>query len=196
MYRLRSALAAFAMLLAVGLGDVAADHAYWPANGVDPADVAGHQRRSANNATAAAWGADCVTRAASSSGSNDVYGHVLEADVAVAVVLAQNEGIPVDGPYGVTLFRDAKAGQFLWADVDGDGNFAGRHEADAGTLFLCGGPPAPQTDTINEDRQSRTSNLLGGWPLALGFTALVGVMVGLIGMRDGRGRSSAKPSSR
>ena len=191
MHRLRSVLAASAMLLAVGVGDVAADHGYWPAKGVDPADVAGHETRSANNSTASDWGADCLTRAASSSGAKglDVYGHVLEADYARAVVIAQNEGVPVSGPYGVTLFRDARVGQFLWADVDGDGAFAGRHEADAGKLFLCGAS-APQTDTINEDRRSRASNLPGGWPLALGFTALVGVMVGLIGVRDKRGRTS------
>lgn len=198
MYRLRSALAASAMLLAVGVGDVAADHGYWPAKGVDPADVAGHETRSANNSTASDWGADCLTRAASSSGAKglDVYGHVLEADYALAVVIAQNEGVPVNGPYGVTLFRDTSAGEFLWADVDGDGTFAGRHEADAGELFLCGGSTAPQTDIITEDRPSRASNLLGGWPLALGFTALVGVMVGLIDVREKRGRSSAKPPGR
>jgi hypothetical protein len=184
--------------LAVCVGDVAADHGYWPAGGVDPADVAGHERRNANNSTASDWGADCSTRAASSSGAKglDVYGHVLEADYRLAVVLAQNEGVPVDGPNGVTLFRDAKAGQFVWADVDGDGKFAGRHEADAGKLVLCGGSTVPQTDTVNEDRPSRASNLLGGWTLAIGFTALVGIMFGLFGAREGRGRSSAKPSGR
>jgi hypothetical protein len=48
---------------------VAADHGYWPAGGVDPADVAGHERRNANNSTASDWGADCSTRAASSADS-------------------------------------------------------------------------------------------------------------------------------
>jgi hypothetical protein len=191
-FKLRSVIAA-ATLLALPVGPVAADHGYWPESGVEPARVSGHRPRTEANSTAGDWGADCATRAASAEGANglDVYGHVLQADYALAVVLAQVAGEPTDGPYGVTLFRDAKAGQFVWADADGDGAFAGRHEADAGELFLCIGSGMPATDTVaGGTPRPPLPGVDTAWTAALYVTALTGVLVLLDAGRALRGRAA------
>ncbi len=177
MFKIRWGIAA-ATLLALTAGPVAADHSYWPEGGVEPAIVTGHEPRTQDNPTAADWGAHCASRSASGSGAIglDVYGRVLKADVALAVVLAQEQGVPIDGPYAVTLFRDARAGQFVWADADGDGKFAGRHEADAGALFLCTADGLPATDTATKEARSPFGPA-GVWAAALYLMTLTGVMV-------------------
>jgi hypothetical protein len=190
-FKLRSVIAA-AALLALPVSPVAADHGYWPESGVEPALVSGHRPRTEANSTAGDWGADCATRAASAEGANglDVYGHVLKADYALAVVLAQVDGEPIDGPYGVTLFRDAKEGQFVWADADGDGVFAGHHEADAGELFLCIGSGVPATDTVAESIRQPPPSADSAWTAALYLTALTGVLVLRRAGRALRGRTA------
>ena len=119
MHTLRSVLAAL-ILVALSALPVAADHGYWPESGVEPAVVAGHESRTQANTEAAAWGSACTTLGQSGREATlDVYGHVLETDYAVAVVLAHRDGLPLDGPNAVTIFRSPKAGQFVWADSTG-----------------------------------------------------------------------------
>lgn len=182
---LRAFLAA-SLLLVIGTGTAAADHGYWPAGGVDPAKVAGHQARTDANSDAADWGSGCSTRRASGSGDSglDVYGHVLTADYRLVVVLGQIDGEPLDGPNGVTIFRGATAGQFVWADADGDSRFAGRHEADAGAMFFCGASAMPATDTLVAERLS--SPTLWGIGLVLGLLAMVGAIASFARRAPGR----------
>ncbi len=61
------------------------------------------------------WGPACVAVP-----NLDVYGHVLDADYELAVVIAEMNGQKVDGPFAVTLFGAPSAGEFLWADANGD----------------------------------------------------------------------------
>ena len=126
---------------------VSADHGYWPASGVDPATVTGHEPRTSANADPSAWGSGC--RSIDYEAGLDVYGAVLEADYRLAVVLAIRGGgseEPLSGANGVTIFASPREGEFVWADADGDGAFAGSHEADVGALFVCPDAQPPATD--------------------------------------------------
>lgn len=180
MASLRALLAAF-LLLVLTTGTAAADHGFWPDGGVDPAKVTGHRARSDANSTAADWGADCRTRPVSRTGSPvDVYGYILETNYRLVVVLGQTSGTgePLDGPNGVTIFRGARAGQFVWADGDGDSRFAGRHEADSGAMFFCGASALPATDTVVA--QSQRPLTLWGIGLALGLAATIAALASLV----------------
>lgn len=179
---LRAAIAAaLVLLLVLGTGTATADHGYWPDGGVDPARVTGHRAQTVANSAAADWGADCSTRPASRRGRPvDVYGYVLDAHYRLVVVLAETPGTgePLDGPNGVTLFRGARAGQFVWADSDGDSRFAGRHEADSGAMFFCGASALPATDTVAAvTPPSQTPWAIG---LTLGLMATVAALASLV----------------
>ncbi|MGK2849329.1 MAG: hypothetical protein ACSLFN_00195 [Candidatus Limnocylindrales bacterium] len=174
---LRACVAALALLV-LGTGSAAADHGYWPDGGVEPARVTGHRVRTEASAVAAEWGADCGTRPSSRRGrSVDVYGNVLDARYRLVVVLAEVEGTgePLTGPNGVTIFRNARAGQFVWADADGDSRFAGRHEADAGAMIFCGASALPATDTVVVE--TPPSPTLLGIGLMLGLVSILGTVV-------------------
>lgn len=180
MVGLRAFLAA-SLLLVLGTGAVAADHGYWPDGGVDPARVTGHRAQTSANAAPAAWGDDCSTRPASGrTGPVDVYGFVLDAHYRLVVVLAGTPGTSerVDGPNGITLFRGARAGTFVWADADGDSRFAGRHEADAVAMFFCGASALPSTDTVVAE--SRPTPTVWGIGLALALAATVAALASLV----------------
>jgi hypothetical protein len=126
---------------------VSADHGYWPESGVKPATVTGHAPRTSANADPSAWGSGCES--IDYEDGLDVYGAVLEADYGIAVVLAIRGGgseEPLLGPNGATVFASPRQGEFVWADADGDGTFAGSHEADAGALFVCPEARPPATD--------------------------------------------------
>lgn len=191
---------AVAGLLAFAAGPVTADHGYWPANGVTPAVVDGHEPIRASTLVAATWGTDCVTRSTDAEAPNglDVYGHVLEADYALAVVVAYREGVPLDGPYGATLFRDPRAGQFVWADADGNGEFAGKHEADAGALFLCTDPGLPATDALGPAPGSVAAGdiWLRGTVLGLGTLAGMVALLAPVHERRRRHRSVGRRATR
>jgi hypothetical protein len=129
--------------------EVSADHGYWPAGGVDPATVTAHEASTSTNAEASAWGSGCES--IGYGDGLDVYGTVLDADYRLAVVVAIRGGgseEPSTGPHGVTIFTSPRAGEFVWADADGDGTFAGTHEADAGALFVCSVADPPPTDAL------------------------------------------------
>lgn len=177
---LRASLVAL-VLLFLSAGTVSADHGYWPDGGVDPARVTGHRAQTGAIASAADWGTDCSTRPASRRGRPvDVYGYVLDAHYRLVVVLAGTPGTsePVDGPNGVTLFRGARAGQFVWADADGDSRFAGRREADSVAMFFCGASALPATDTVVAE--SRPTLTLRGIGLPLGLAATVAAFASLV----------------
>jgi len=152
---IRRALLMATALLAVTATSVAADHGYWPETGKTPARVTGHEEATDQTTTASQWGPRCeVSEIGGVRGSQglDVYGAILTADYDLVVVgvaaEAANFANPdfLDGPYGLTVYRSPKEGQFVWADADGDGRFANRHEADLTLLIIC--PALPATDTI------------------------------------------------
>ena len=170
------------VLLVLSAGTAAADHGYWPDGGVDPARVAGHRAQTDTNSAVAEWGADCDDRPRSRRGRGvDVYGYILDTHYRLVVVLAQTPGTgePLGGPNGVTIFRTATTGQFVWADADGDSRFAGRHEADAGRMIFCGASDLPATDT--RDVPSGPSLTLWGFGLVLGLLASLGAIASVIG---------------
>lgn len=178
MHIIRSSIAA-AALLVVAVTPVLADHGYWPEAGVVPAAVSEHRPYSEVAATPAFWGADCRGLAQTGEAETlDVYGHVLDADYALAVVLAEEDGVPVEGSFGLTVFRNPRAGQFVWADADGDRTFAGRHEADAGFLILCPGIGLPATDTDQRSAVPQLATSRGGLTALFGVAgAFAGLMV-------------------
>jgi hypothetical protein len=174
---IRSSIAATALLIAA-VTPVWADHGYWPEAGVVPAAVSEHRPYSEAAATPAFWGSDC--RGLTPSGDTetlDVYGHVLDADYALAIVLAQEDGVPVEGSFGLTVFRNPRAGQFVWADANGDRTFAGRHEADAGLLVLCPGIGLPATNT---DPRSSGPQLATSRDGLRGLLGVAGAFAGLM----------------
>jgi hypothetical protein len=152
------------VLLAVTAAPVAADHGYWPDAGVDAASVTGHQPASEGSRNPDQWGPDCVAVE-----TLDVYGHVLDANYQLAVVVAEVNGQEVRGPFAVTIFDDPKAGEFLWADVDGDKKFAG-HEADAAELIFCRDaslPTTPPSDTVASGILARRGAATPAIPIGL-----------------------------
>jgi hypothetical protein len=143
-----------AMLAAVVVGKpVRADHGFWPAGGVDPAAVAGHVASSTLNNHAGYWGTSCTTHDAGDDTPPglerfDTYGAILARDYGVAVVVGETaDGEIIDGPNALTVFLSPNAGEFVWADVDGDSVFRNDQAADIGTPFLCDAPSLPATDT-------------------------------------------------
>jgi hypothetical protein len=174
--RIAALLTALA-LLALGPADVSADHGYWPAGGVDPAPVAGHREVTDEATLASAWGDDC-TALDTVAPRRDVYGVVLDADYRLAVILAGSGSTDawLAGPFGATLFEAPRAGQFLWADADGDSRYAARHEADARLLIVCPGFGLPATSTV-ESRGGAQPSVGWPWVLPVALVAFVGVLL-------------------
>jgi hypothetical protein len=138
------------VMLAASPRQVAADHGFWPAGDVDPASVAGHLPLTNGAMDPAFWGSDCdeVTHL-------DVYGYVLLQNHDLAVIIAE-----VDSPSAITIFARPRAGEFVWADANGDSEFAGEHEFDASVLISCDGavkPDLPSTDTATAGAAPRAS---------------------------------------
>lgn len=102
---------------------------------VDYAKVTGHQASTAANNDAAAWGPDCVKLNISG-----VDSYVLEASYTLVVVKAGSSS--GDDPNSLTLFGDhPSAGQTVWADTNGDGEFdvggpGGDHQISH--IIVCG----------------------------------------------------------
>ena len=150
----RVAGAAAVVLAAATAAPVAADHGYWPAYNVTPAEVTGHEEATEATTQASYWGARCFEGKAGGpvdQGALDTYGAILTDDYELAVIgIAAEAANYVDpefleGPNGLTIFESPRKGEFLWADADGNGRFANEHEADATLLILC--PVLPATDT-------------------------------------------------
>jgi hypothetical protein len=148
-------IVAATVLLGAAAAPVAADHGYWPASGVTPAKVTSHAAATAETTTPSYWGHGCETVDNGGSGMTggglDTYGAVLDADYDLAVIVADDvvSGLSqgwFPGPNGITVFESPKAGEFVWADTDGNSQFANTHETDATLLFLCGGSNLPATD--------------------------------------------------
>ena len=159
----RAATIAALVLAVVAAGPVSADHGYWPEAGVTPATVSGHRAADDETSAPGFWGVGCAARETTGPRS-DVYGVVLDADYRLAVILAgDGDGIPDDnewfeGAHGTTIFENPRKGEFLWADADGDGRYATRHEADARLLIVCPGSGLPATDTTARATTSAPPN--------------------------------------
>ena len=159
--KLRPAAAVIVLpvLLLLGAGSVSADHGYWPEGGVTPAKVSRHAPATPEATRPSYWGSSCRTvgtEGAVTDGALDVYGALLMHDYGLAVIVAA--GGPrledpefLQGPYGLTIFESPKKGEFVWADADGDGRFAGKHEADSTLLIVCAAQP-PDTSTVDVRR--------------------------------------------
>ena len=159
----RALIVAATVLLGAAAAPVAADHGYWPASGVTPAKVTSHAEATAETTTPSYWGSGCATvdngGGHVAGGGLDTYGAVLDADYDVAVIVADNvvNGLGqgwFPGPNGITVFESPKAGEFVWADTDGNSEFANTHETDATLLFLCGASNLPATDVSAPPRTS------------------------------------------
>lgn len=182
-----SAIAAIALLV-LDATCAAADHGYWPAQGVTPAEVTGHAEATDQTTKATHWGPSCTTAATGGSvadGALDVYGALLTVDYDLAVIgvaaVAANFSDPdfQEGPYGLTLFESPKEGEFVWADADGDGRFTNRHEADSALLIVCTELPATDTATATMG-ESRSFSTLRFAAILAAFVSGVVLFVPLV----------------
>jgi hypothetical protein len=145
------------VLLALVAGPVAADHGYWPPGGGTPAVVTGHEEATEETMDPSHWGSNCRTvdnGGSVADGGLDTYGALLVEDYDLVVIVAGNSLSGPDrgwleGPNGITVFGDPEAGEFVWADADGNGQFANTHEVDASLMFQCSAM-LPRTDTALE----------------------------------------------
>jgi hypothetical protein len=103
----------------------------------DYATVTGHAEGTAANNNPDAWGNDCTKIDAVDGNLGDSY--VLTNDYDLVVVKAGS------GEFANTLFADAKSGQTVWADTNGDSIFnPGGQDGDKNIshIIFCG--PAPE----------------------------------------------------